>query len=135
MGQCILIGKEHIWYLDSGCSRHMTICKSLLEDFIKKDGPTITYRDNDKVDKKVYGTIKCNFFIFKNVSYVKDLQHNLMSISQLCDPDYENDIYILDMFLADNSIRHCFFFRAHSHLNWLWHKRLSHLHFKKISKI
>ena len=27
--------------------------------------------------------------MFRNVSYVKGLKHNLISISQLCDADYE----------------------------------------------
>ena len=96
---------------------------------------------------------------FKNVSYVKGLKHNLVSISQLCDADYEvhfnkkerkvldskmihvltanrqNDIYVLDMFSADQSLRRCFFSRDQYHMNWLWHKRLSHLNFKALSKI
>lgn len=50
--------------------------------------------------------------------------------------NHKNDIYILDMFFTDNSLRHCFFFRSQSHLNWLiWHKILSYLNFKKVSKI
>nr|KAJ0186334.1 hypothetical protein LSAT_V11C900480370 [Lactuca sativa] len=144
-------GKEHIWYLDSDCLRHMTRFKSLLEDIIKKDGPIVTYGDNIKGATKGYGTIKCNSIIFKNVSYVEVLQHNLISISQICDVGYEvhfnkregmvvnqknvivltenrqNDIYGLDMFSVDNSLRCCFFSRAKSRLNWLWHKILHEL--------
>ena len=58
MGQCVLTfsltlqGQEHIWYLDSGCSRHMTGFKSLLDDYVKKDGPTVTYGDNSKGQTK-----------------------------------------------------------------------------------
>ena len=95
MGQCVLTsiltlqGQEHIWYLDSGCSRHMTGFKSLLDDYVKKDGPTVTYGDNSKGQTKGFGTIKCKSVEFKNVSYVKGLKHNLVSISQLCDADYE----------------------------------------------
>ncbi|XP_023739163.1 uncharacterized protein LOC111887229 [Lactuca sativa] len=82
-------GKEHNWYLDSGCLRHMTGFKSVLEGFIKKDGQTITYGDNVKGVTKGHGYIKCNFVVFKNVSYVKVLQHNLISISQVHDTGYE----------------------------------------------
>lgn len=80
---------------------------------------------------------------FSNVSYMKGLKNNLISISHLCDVDYEvlfnnnegrvidsnnvivlttnlrSDIYILNMFLFDNSLRSCFFSRSQSHLNWL----------------
>ena len=103
--------------------------KSLLDDYVKKDGPVVTYGDNNKGQTKGFGTIKCKSVEFKNVSYVKGLKHNLVSISQLCDADYEvhfnkkegkvidskmvpvltanrqNDIYVLDMFSADQSLR------------------------------
>ena len=39
------------------------------------------------------------------------------------------------MFSADTSLRSCFISHSHSDLNWLWHKRLSHLNFKTIYKI
>ncbi|KAL4562224.1 hypothetical protein LXL04_034422 [Taraxacum kok-saghyz] len=141
------------------CSRHMIGFKSLLDDYVKKDGPVVTYGDNSKGQTKGFGTIKCKSVEFKNVSYVKGLKHNLVSISQLCDADYEvhfnkkegkvidskmvpvltanrqNDIYVLEIFSPDQSLRRCFFSRAQSHMNWLWHKRLSHLNFKALSKI
>ncbi|KAI3767017.1 hypothetical protein L2E82_17098 [Cichorium intybus] len=137
----------------------MTGYKSLLEDFKKKNGPVVTYGDNSHGQTKGYGTIRCKSVQFSNVSYGKGLKHNLISISQLCDTDYDvcfnkregniinaakevvlsakqhEDIYILDMFSADQSLKRCFFSRAQSHINWLWHKRLSHLNFKNISKI
>ena len=120
----------------------MTGSKALLSDFVKRDGPAVTYGDNSKGKTKGFGTIKCKSVEFKNVSYVKGLQHNLISISQICDADYEvhfnkregqilnkaaepvltasrkNDIYVLDMFSANDALRHCFFTRSQSHLNW-----------------
>ena len=41
----------------------------------------------------------------------------------------------MEMFSANNTLRHCLFSRVQSHLNWLWRKRLSHLNFKNILKI
>nr|KAJ0216892.1 hypothetical protein LSAT_V11C300128750 [Lactuca sativa] len=152
-------GQEHLWYLDSGCSRHMTGSKSLLEDYVKKTGPAVTYGDNGKGFTKGYGNIKCNNVVFQNVSYVKGLKHNLISISQLCDADYEvhftkkegrivntdkntvlsasrkDDIYVLDMFSSDKALMHCFFTKSQTNLSWIWHKRFSHLNFKNLSKI
>nr|KAJ0222998.1 hypothetical protein LSAT_V11C200083750 [Lactuca sativa] len=119
----------------------MTGFKSLLEDFIKKDGPSVTYGNNGKGTTNGYGTIKCNSVIFKNVSYVKGLRYNLISISQLCNAGYkvlfnkkegkiidqnniivltanqQNDIYVMDMFYADKSLRRCVFSHAQSRLN------------------
>ena len=137
----------------------MTGSKSLLEDYVKKDGPVVTYGDNSKGHTKGFGTIKCKSVAFQNVSYVKGLKHNLISISQLCDADYEvhftkkegkvintsntlvlsakrkDDIYVLDMFSADETLLQCFYSKSQASLSWLWQKRLSHLNFRNLSKI
>ncbi|GKC32768.1 retrovirus-related pol polyprotein from transposon TNT 1-94, partial [Tanacetum coccineum] len=45
-----------------------------------------------------------------------------------------NDVYVLDMSsLTPNG--DCFFSKASESVNWLWHKRLSHLNFKNINKL
>nr|GEU43457.1 retrovirus-related Pol polyprotein from transposon TNT 1-94 [Tanacetum cinerariifolium] len=45
-----------------------------------------------------------------------------------------NDVYVLDMSsLTPNEA--CFFAKASESINWLWHKRLSHLNFKNINKL
>ncbi|GKC10256.1 retrovirus-related pol polyprotein from transposon TNT 1-94 [Tanacetum coccineum] len=45
-----------------------------------------------------------------------------------------NDVYVLDMSsLTPNGA--CFFAKASESVNWLWHKRLSHLNFKNINKL
>ncbi|XP_073017771.1 uncharacterized protein [Primulina eburnea] len=40
--------EESIWFLDSGCSRHMTGNKDLLSEIVDCKGPTITFGDNSK---------------------------------------------------------------------------------------
>ena len=118
---------------------------------------SVTYGDNGKGMTKGFGTIKCNNVVFQHVSYVKGLKHNLISISQLCDADYEvhftkkegsvinteknialtasrkDDIYVLDMFSCDKALMQCFFTKSHSNLSWIWHKCFSHLIFKNLS--
>ncbi|GJQ96901.1 retrovirus-related pol polyprotein from transposon TNT 1-94 [Tanacetum coccineum] len=121
--------REPIWYLDSGCSRSMTGVKSYLHKYVEQ-----------------------------LVAFVNGLKYNLISISQLCDAKYivqfddkkgtifnankeivlitpiRNDVYALDMSsLTPN--RACFFAKASENVNWLWHKRLSHLNFKNINKL
>nr|GEX39605.1 retrovirus-related Pol polyprotein from transposon TNT 1-94 [Tanacetum cinerariifolium] len=45
-----------------------------------------------------------------------------------------NDVYVIDMSsLTPNGA--CFFAKASESINWLWHKRLSHLNFKNINKL
>ncbi|GJZ41413.1 retrovirus-related pol polyprotein from transposon TNT 1-94 [Tanacetum coccineum] len=121
--------REPIWYLDSGCSRSMTGVKSYLHKYVEQ-----------------------------LVAFVNSLKYNLISISQLCDAKYtvqfddkkgtifnankeiilvtprRNDVYALDMSsLTPNGA--CLFAKASESVNWLWHKRLSHLNFKNINKL
>lgn len=87
----------------------------------------------------------------QNVSYVNGRKYNLIVTSKLCDVGYEvyfnkrkgkvinqksgtvlsasrkNDIYVLQVIKMTS--------HSQSHLNSLWHKRLSHLKFKSLSKI
>lgn len=95
MGKCVLIcflallGKEHFWYLDNGFYRHMTGCKSLLSNYVKKYGPVVTFGDNKQGIHKGFGSIEYMNVEFNDVSYVKGLRHYLLSISQLCDVGYK----------------------------------------------
>lgn len=130
-----------------------------MEDYVKKDGHIETYRDKGKGKTKGFGTIKCKSVQFSSVSYLKGLKHNVISITQLCDGNYEvnfskkegrmidsnndvvlsadchNDIFILDIFYVDNFHMRFFFSHLQCHVNWSWHIRLSHLKFKSTSKI
>ena len=84
--QVCLSTKESMWYLDSGCSRHMTGDKSKLVDLVYKKGGFVTYGDNNKGQILGEGCIKSQGkIIIRNVLYVKCLKHNFLSISQLCD--------------------------------------------------
>ena len=74
------------WYLDSGCSRHMTGDKNCFLTFEKKDGGLVTFENNDKGKIRGKGTIgNPNSAKIENVQYVEGLKYNLLSISQLCD--------------------------------------------------
>ena len=46
-----------LWYLDSGCSRHMTKDHSLIEDFKSKNDRYVTFGDGSKSQIKGKETI------------------------------------------------------------------------------
>ena len=72
------------WYIDSGCSRHMTGRKEQLRDFRKlKDGGRVKFGNNHTAEIKGYGQITNGEFTIKRVAYVEGLKHNLISVSQL----------------------------------------------------
>jgi len=82
--------KKHLWYLDSGCSRHMTGDKTKFAKLELKEEGFVTYGDNNKgriLTNGVIGNGSC--FNIKNVLLVEGLKHNLVSISQLCDKGFK----------------------------------------------
>ncbi|GKC08167.1 retrovirus-related pol polyprotein from transposon TNT 1-94 [Tanacetum coccineum] len=150
--------REPIWYQDSGCSRSMTGVKSYLHKYVEQLGLEVVFGDNSSCITEGYGSINCRDIIFIKVAFVNGLKYNLISISQLYDAKYiiqfddkqgtifnankemvliaprRNDVYVLDMSsLSPNGA--CFFAKASESVNWLWHKRLSHLNFKNINKL
>nr|GEZ25855.1 ribonuclease H-like domain-containing protein [Tanacetum cinerariifolium] len=97
--------------VDSGCSRSMSGNKDKLEDFEDFDGGEVTFGGSTgKISRKC--TIKTKTLKFKNVLYVKELQHfNLISVSQICDQTHrvlftENECLVLskDFPLPDPSM-------------------------------
>ncbi|VFQ88808.1 unnamed protein product [Cuscuta campestris] len=78
-----------VWYLDSGCSRHMTGDASLLSNLIPYDGPRVTFGgSNDFGLTKGPGNLVYKGLTIHVVSYVEGLNYNLLSISQFCDKGY-----------------------------------------------
>ncbi|GKA53741.1 retrovirus-related pol polyprotein from transposon TNT 1-94 [Tanacetum coccineum] len=81
--------KRSVWYLDSGCSRHMTRAKQYLHRYLKESGPKVVVGDNSLGDTEGYGSVNCNGITFTRVAYVNGLKHNLISIIQLCDANFK----------------------------------------------
>ena len=70
------------WYLDSGCSRHMTGDKEQFNKLDAKDGGHVTFRDNAK--EKIIGISEIGnsqSLSIHHVLFVDGLKHNLLSIS------------------------------------------------------
>ena len=78
-----------LWYLDSGCSRHMTGNRSLFKVFESKRGGNVTFGDGSKSQIKKKGIISLPRLLdIANVLYVEGLRVNLLSISQICEQDF-----------------------------------------------
>ncbi|VFQ82604.1 unnamed protein product [Cuscuta campestris] len=83
-----------VWYLDSGCSRHLTGDASLLSNLIPYDGPRLTFGgSNDFGHTKGLGNLVYKGLTIQAVSYVEGLNYNLLSISQFCDKGYSLEFY------------------------------------------
>ncbi|GJY33152.1 hypothetical protein Tco_0417621 [Tanacetum coccineum] len=74
-----------LWYLDSGCSKHMTGDRSQLTNFISKFLGTVKF-GNDQVAKIMgFGDYQIGNVTISRVYYVEGLGHNLFSVGQFCD--------------------------------------------------
>ena len=147
-----------MWYLNIGCSRHMTGDSTLLTKFVERAGPSITFGDDSKGYTMGYGLISSENVIIESVALVDGLKHNLLSISQLCDRGNEvwftkeacvisdkttgnilltgnrkGNVYVADFNSTSSEEMTCLFSKACAEESWLWHKKLSHLNFKAMN--
>ncbi|GJV71004.1 retrovirus-related pol polyprotein from transposon TNT 1-94 [Tanacetum coccineum] len=148
-----------LWYLDSGCSKHMTGDRSQLTNFVNKFLGTVKF-GNDHVAKILgYGDYQIGNVTISRVYYVEGLGHNLFSVGQFCDSNLEvafrqhtcfirnlegvdlltgsrgNNLYTLSLgdMMASSPI--CLLSKASKTKSWLWHRRLSHLNFSAINHL
>ncbi|GKC55893.1 retrovirus-related pol polyprotein from transposon TNT 1-94, partial [Tanacetum coccineum] len=148
-----------LWYLDSGCSKHMTGDRSQLTNFVIKFLGTVKF-GNDHVAKILgYGDYQIGNVTISRVYYVEGLGHNLFSVGQFCDSNLEvpfcqhtcfirnlegvdlltrsrgNNLYTLSLgdMMASSLI--CLLSKASKTKSWLWHRRLSHLNFGAINHL
>ncbi|GKC89556.1 putative ribonuclease H-like domain-containing protein, partial [Tanacetum coccineum] len=78
--------KEDQGHVNSGCSRHMKGNMSFLSNFKEFDRGYVTFRGGAKGGKIAgKGTLKTGKLDFEDVYFVKELQFNLFSVSQMCD--------------------------------------------------
>nr|GEY21655.1 retrovirus-related Pol polyprotein from transposon TNT 1-94 [Tanacetum cinerariifolium] len=148
-----------LWYLDSGCSKHMTGDRSQLINFVQKFLGTIKF-GNDHVAKIMgYGDYKIRNVTMSRVYFMEGLGHNLFFVGQFCDSDLVvtfrqhtcfirnldgvdlltgsrgNNLYTLSLQDMMESSPICLLSKASKTKFWLWHRRLSHLNFGIINHL
>ncbi|KAK0583521.1 hypothetical protein LWI29_037786 [Acer saccharum] len=142
---------SNFWYLDSGCSRHMTGNKSFFETLVMEEGGYVTFGDGSK--KKVVGKGSISVPGLPSLSdalFVDGLKANLISISHLSDEGYsvlfsKNDCSILKpdgqtLLKGMRSSDNCYCLEARIVSNnvsmdeqvELWHERLGHMNFRDL---
>nr|GFC49350.1 integrase, catalytic region, zinc finger, CCHC-type, peptidase aspartic, catalytic [Tanacetum cinerariifolium] len=148
-----------LWYLDSGCSKHMIGDRTQLINFVQKFLGTVKFR-NDHVAKIMgYGDYKIRNVTILRVCFMERLGHNLFFVGQFCNLDLEvafrqhtcfihnldgvdlltgsrgNNLYTLSLqdMMASSPI--CLLSKASKTKSWLWHHHLSHLNFGAINHL
>ncbi|GJX40299.1 retrovirus-related pol polyprotein from transposon TNT 1-94 [Tanacetum coccineum] len=148
-----------LWYLDSGCSKHMTGNHSQLKNFVKKFTGIVKFGNDHFGAIMGYGDYVIGDSVISRVYYVEGLGHNLFFVGQFCDPDlevsfkkhscYVRDVYGVELLKGNRgsnlytisvedmmkSSLICLLSKASKDKLWLWHRRLDHLNFGTINDL
>eukprot|EP00253_Pinus_taeda_P003737 PITA_03737 len=84
-------GQENQWYIDSGCSKHMTGNKEKLQSYTTLENEKkVSFGNDTPAFIKGKGSVQLKEKVkARNVMYVDGLKHNLLSFSQMCDQGTE----------------------------------------------
>ncbi|GJQ92294.1 retrovirus-related pol polyprotein from transposon TNT 1-94 [Tanacetum coccineum] len=148
-----------LWYLDSGCSRHMTGDRARLINFVEKFIGTVRFGNDEYAAIVGYGDYKLGDTIISRVYYVEGLKHNLFSVGQFCDGGLEvafrqhschiRNYDMVDLLIGSRTTNLysislndmlsaspvCLLTKASSTKSWLWHRRLNHLNFGTLNEL
>ncbi|GJV90187.1 putative ribonuclease H-like domain-containing protein [Tanacetum coccineum] len=148
-----------LWYLDSGCSRHMTGDRARLINFVEKFIGTVRFGNDEYAAIIGYGDYKLGDTIISRVYYVEGLKHNLFSVGQFCDGGLEvafrqhschirnydmvdllkgsrtTNLYSISLNDMMSASPVCLLTKASSTKSWLWHRRLNHLNFGTLNEL
>ncbi|GJV35909.1 hypothetical protein Tco_1408386 [Tanacetum coccineum] len=84
-----LIMEIVLWYLDSGCSKHMTGQRDKLVNFVTKFIGTVRFGNDHFAAIMGYGDLQIRNNLISRVYYVEGLGQNLFSVGQFNDSDLE----------------------------------------------
>ncbi|KAJ0902997.1 putative RNA-directed DNA polymerase [Helianthus annuus] len=153
-----------LWYMDSGCSRHMTGDLSQLVNVKEFNGGYVSFAGGESGRITLKGTVQNGVLSFENVNYVPELKHNLLSISQICDrgnsvhftkkgchvlkpgivipedwflmtAERKGNAYVIDMNKKPCEEITCLFSKISEHDGLLWHRRLGHVNMKNLNRL
>jgi hypothetical protein len=149
--------KRNPWYIDSGCSKHMTGDRSKFLTLSDSKSGNVTFGNDapGKVKGKGIVSLSNGKRKAQDVLLVENLKHNLLSVSQVCDRGCEvvftskdckiksvdsgklvakgirteNNVYVL----KEEEQGECNLSKYDE--SWLWHRQLGHLNFDHLIKL
>jgi hypothetical protein len=149
--------KKRGWYVDSGCSKHMTGDRDKFLTLREERDGSVSFENDDSSKIIGKGTVLIGNKNEKaeNVLLVEDMKHNLLSVSQICDQGHKvtfdsqkceirkegsgklvattartsSNIYVL----SEIGNEKCCLGKEDE--SWLWHKRMGHMHFDNLVKV
>ncbi|KAK2398761.1 putative mitochondrial protein [Trifolium repens] len=148
---------KSVWYLDSGCSNHMTGKKEAFINIDSSFGSKVKLGNGEHVEVKGKGSIgvttKQGSKVIHDTLYVPELDENLLSIGQLLEHGYSLNFENRECRIFDSKRRNVAVVKMTSNrsfplsLNYeknfsmmaredndscLWHKKLGHLNYNSL---
>eukprot|EP00253_Pinus_taeda_P002164 PITA_02164 len=80
---------ENQWFVDSGCSRHMTRDRRMFVSLSKKEGNVSFGSGSGRIEGKGTVTLINGKGKAQDALLVNGLKHNLLSVSQICDQGHQ----------------------------------------------
>ncbi|KAI3798902.1 hypothetical protein L1987_34186 [Smallanthus sonchifolius] len=128
------------------------------------DGGYVSFVGDKGGQITMKGTVTNGSLCFEDVNYVSELNHSLLSVSQICDKKFSThfndkeclilkpgfvvpedwilirtprckDSYLLDMNSESALTNTCLFYKASENDSMLWHRRLGHANLKNLNRI
>eukprot|EP00256_Glycine_max_P063245 XP_014633004.1 uncharacterized protein LOC106799314 [Glycine max] len=153
--------EEEWWYLDTGCSNHMTGHKDWLCEIDETVKRNIKFGDGKSVMAKGIGKVAIrrvdgSKVTISDVLYVPNMESNLLSLRQLLEKGFSmhmegehmevvdsNGKYVLKVVVSKNRTfkvgvstikQKCLTAQSNDSV-WKWHRRLGHLNFNNLNKL
>ncbi|KAJ9561285.1 hypothetical protein OSB04_006445 [Centaurea solstitialis] len=134
---------NHVWYMDSGSSKHMTERKALFANFKNKYGRNVRFGNKLSAPIMGYRDILHEKITINKVAYVEGLSHNLINIKKFSDKGLEVNfretkcsIKTLEgKELIRGTHKSNLYTINFQNYNVLWHRRLSHLNYPTINQL
>ncbi|XP_019433835.1 PREDICTED: uncharacterized protein LOC109340568, partial [Lupinus angustifolius] len=151
---------EEVWYIDSGCSNHMTGHRDWLVNFNPNKRSKVRFADNRLIQAEGTGDVVIRRndgkkAMLTDVLFVPNMKNNLISLGQLIEKGFSVKMQSGYLEVLDSSARkvmkvpltqnitfqvtlnaiesQCLNVELLSNDSWLWHMRLGHLNFKDLS--
>jgi hypothetical protein len=149
------------WYLDTGCSNHMSGKRTWFNELDESVNRSIRFADDSVVKAEGIGKIRIQSkdgkgVVISDVLYVPSMKSNLISIGQLLEKGYvvKMEDKVLKFFYSKmklilkapmlrqrtfkikiNVIEGNCLLASPNNDDWIWHQRFGHLNFGDLSKL
>ncbi|XP_019183743.1 PREDICTED: uncharacterized protein LOC109178661 [Ipomoea nil] len=133
--------KHVIWYVDSGCSRHMIGDKSNLSNYREVDGPKVVFGGESSGKTPGTGDIIKHGIVIRDVShgYKVEFSKDECKVISTKDGDTvltarrKKNMYVVNWELSKINV--CLVAKNNADLSWEWHNKMIHLNLKTINKL